>query len=95
MAKAILNTITKLLKSGSTLGIYTYFSDTLQEIVAFISDSVFGQDGVDFLENELGYSKVGYDDVSFFLNEMGELIVKADDPDKFAIDSDGYLTIDE
>lgn len=91
----ILNTITETQRSGNYLGIYTYYSKSLNSIVAFITDVVKNINGVNFKENHLGYTKSGYADVSFYVDDNGHMIVKADNPDKFAINSDGHLTITE
>lgn len=94
--RKVLNTSTDLILTGPDIGIYTYYTPRLEDISAFITNSVTTQNGVSFLENELGYTKRGYADVSFFINEYGELVVLADNPDKFAIDATtGQLTITE
>ena len=95
MNKEILSTRTDIIISGSDLGIFTYFDNSIKRIIAYISDTVFSKNGGVFLEGELGYDKEGYEDVSFFLNERGELVVKANDPSIFNIDSNGQLTITE
>lgn len=91
----ILNTETEIQISGSTLGIYTYYTNKLQDIIAFISSSIQNINSILFAEGELGYKKSGYSDVSFFLNNNGDMIVMADDADKFSINGDGQLTITE
>jgi len=95
MAKAVLNTKTDINISGSDIEIYTYYSEFEEIISAFIMDEVKNINGVSFIEGEEGYTIEGYPDVSFFINDDGEFIVQADDPDKFAINSDGQLTITE
>lgn len=95
MASKVLNTTTIITKKSSTVDIYTYYSEDLEYIIAFISDEVKSLEDVEFLENELGIIKKGYNDVLFFINELGELVVIADNPDKFSVDSDGYLILTE
>lgn len=94
--KQVLNTGTNIIKTPpDDLGIYTYYTPRLEDIFAFIADSVYSENGVSFIENEEGYTIVGYEDVSFFINEDGDFIVQSLDPDRFAINSDGQLTITE
>ena len=95
MNKEVLSTKTDILISGNDLGIFTYFDNSINKLIAYITSTVFIKNGVSFLEGQLGYDKDGYVDVSFFVNENGELIVKADSPDRFNISSDGQLTITE
>jgi hypothetical protein len=91
----LLPTITEIRRSGNAIGIYTYYAQSLNSIIAFITNAVQNINGVIFKENHLGYTKNGYSDVSFYLDGNGHLIVKADDPNKFDIDSEGHLTITE
>lgn len=93
--KKILSTITEIQRSLNSLGIYTYYSGSLKSIVTFITDTVKSVNKVNFLENHLGYTKSGYSDVEFFVDENGHMIVKSDNIDRFAINSDGHLTITE
>lgn len=93
--KQILSTITEIRRSGNNLGIYTYYSKSLNNIIAFITDVMKTIGGVYFKENHLGYTKSGYPDVEFFVDENGHMVVKSDNPDRFAINSDGHLTITE
>lgn len=93
--KKILSTITEIRRSLNSLGIYTYYSGSLNSIIAFITDTVKTINKVYFLENHLGYTKNGYLGVEFFVDENGHMIVKSDNVDRFAINSDGHLTITE
>ena len=93
--KKILSTITEIRRSLNSLGIYTYYSGSLNSIIAFITDTVKTINKVNFLENHLGYTKNGYPDVEFFVDENGHMIVKSDNVDRFEINSDGHLTITE
>ena len=93
--KRVLTTHTDVTIQGTNIEIYTYYTPRENDIFAFITDSLKTENGVSFVENELGYTKRGYDDVSFFINENGELVVLANNPDQFAIDTDGQLTITE
>lgn len=93
--KKILSTITEIRRSLNSLGIYTYYSGSLNSIIAFITDTVKTINKVYFLENHLGYTKSGYPDVEFFVDENSHMIVKSDNVDRFAINSDGHLTITE
>ena len=87
----ILQTTTEVTLSGSNISIYTYFTDSLRYIKAFIKNVVDWVNGVRFVENEEGFVVAGFDDVDFYLNNRGELIVKSNDDKTFTIDSDGYL----
>lgn len=93
--KKILSTITEIRRSLNSLGIYTYYSGSLNSIIAFITDTVKYINKTNFLENHLGYTKSGYSDVEFFVDKNGHMIVKSDNVDRFAINSDGHLTITE
>ena len=91
----ILSTVTEIRRSLNSLGIYTYYSKNLNSIIAFITDTAKTINGVYFKENHLGYTKNGYPDVEFFIDNNGHMIVKSDNVDRFAINSEGHLTITE
>lgn len=92
----VLNTTTKVTTSNGLLSVFTqYIENVSGSIIAFITDTVSAIEGIYFKECQLGYTKDGYQDVSFYINEMGELVVISDNPERFAIDEDGNLTITE
>jgi len=93
--KKTLSTITDIQRSGSTLGIYTYYAQSLNSIVAFITSAVQTINSVVFKENHFGYTQNGYPDVSFYIDSNGHMIVKGNDLDRFEINADGHLTITE
>lgn len=93
--KKVLNTVTEILRTSTTLSIFTYYVEGV--LIRFkIKDDVDSVDGVDFLENELEYFQRGYEDIKFFMNSRGELMVDNKSPEySFFIDDDGYLQMSD
>jgi len=96
MTKVTLNTNTNLLRNGSNLGVYTFYTPYDRNIEAFISGTVQNLNGVNFIEGEGGYTNFNFENTIFFVNELGELLVTSQDADKFSLDPlTGQLQITE
>jgi len=91
MNKSVLNTQTNILKNGSNLGIFTFYQEDDQSILAFISDKVQNINDVIFKEGELGFIFNNWSGTVFNLNNRGELIVTGNGSEKFSINEDGDL----
>jgi hypothetical protein len=95
MTKQTLRTETSILRSGSDLGIFTFYKEFEKNIRMFISQTVQNIGGVSFKEGELVYENIGWGEIDFKINNKGELIAIGGDADKFNIDDEGYLTVTE
>lgn len=91
----IISTKTNLTITGSSLGIFTFFTGSIKSLKSFILTAAKTVNGVLFKENELEFQNVGYDDISFSLNNSGELIIKSDSNKSFTINADGELIMEE
>lgn len=89
---SFLNTKTKVTQTGNSLSIYTWYQKCLNYAKFWIQGSPTKEEGVPFIEGELGYKMIGWKD-QFFLSSNGDLMVSSKDPDKYAIDSNGDLTV--
>ena len=93
--RVVLNTQTNLLRSGSDIGIYTFYTPYESDIDAFISNTEQNINGIPFLEGELGFTFNNWEGLEFELNEFGELIITGNEIDSFSINSEGYLIYTE
>jgi hypothetical protein len=90
---AILPTKTQVIVTDTSLEIYTWYLECVNFLMFWINGVPQSQEGVAFIEGELGFKIEGLNE-HFFLNSNGDLMINSADASHYAIDEDGMLTRD-
>jgi len=91
----LIPTSTVVSSLNGDVSVFTFFTNALDSIVAFISNLKTTIGGVSFKESELGVIQSGYEDVKFFIDNKGNLIVQSNSDKNFSINANGELIMEE